>query len=74
MSSLANGNHSLKAQEKDYVGPVGVPPVPAISRKFVAQLRSTTSGSSDQSDDDEAEGETETTQNRDPSDAKRVRR
>lgn len=53
----------------------GVPLLPAISTKYVAQVRSTTSGSSgDQSDDDEAEGDTETTQNMDPADAKRMRR
>lgn len=41
----------------------------------MAQVRSTTSGSSgEQSDDDEAEGENEATQNMDPTDAKRMRR
>lgn len=64
-----------KTQVKDFCGTVGVPPVPAISRKPVTQVRSTTSGSSgDQSDDDEAEGETEDTQNMDPADTKRMRR
>ncbi|KAK6143217.1 hypothetical protein DH2020_023565 [Rehmannia glutinosa] len=71
----ANGQESSKTPDKDSGGPVGVPPIPASSRKSVAQVRSTTSGSSgEQSDDDEAEGETETTQNMDPTDAKRMRR
>ncbi|KAL8028769.1 hypothetical protein ABFX02_14G182400 [Erythranthe guttata] len=71
----ANGVSLLKTQEKDSGGAVGVPPVPAISRKSAVQVRSTTSGSSrDQSDDDEADGETDTNQNKDPTDAKRTRR
>ncbi|KAI3448697.1 hypothetical protein Pfo_005362, partial [Paulownia fortunei] len=71
----SNGRDSSKTQDKDFGGPVGVPPLPAMSRKSGTQVRSTTSGSSgDQSDDDEAEGETETTQNMDPTDAKRMRR
>ncbi|CAA0816756.1 Basic leucine zipper 63 [Striga hermonthica] len=66
------GRDSLKAQDKDTAG---VPPIPASSRKAGTQVKSTTSGSSgEQSDDDEAEGENETTQNMDPSDAKRMRR
>ena len=41
----------------------------------MAQLRPTTSGSSrEQSDDDEVDGETETTENMEPANAKRVRR
>ncbi|KAL7126326.1 hypothetical protein ABFS83_14G178700 [Erythranthe nasuta] len=73
----ANGVSLLKTQEKDSGGAVGgvPPPVPAISRKSAVQVRSTTSGSSrDQSDDDEADGETDTNQNKDPTDAKRTRR
>ncbi|XAR63597.1 hypothetical protein NMG60_11023596 [Bertholletia excelsa] len=68
-SSLPNG------QEKDAGGPLGIPSLPAVQMKSGVQVRSTTSGSSrEQSDDDEVEGETETTQNTDPADAKRVRR
>ncbi|GER55282.1 BZIP transcription factor [Striga asiatica] len=71
-SSHCKGRDSLKAQDKDTTG---VPPIPASSRKAGTQVKSTTSGSSgEQSDDDEAEGENETTQNMDPSDAKRMRR
>ncbi|KAI7992831.1 Kinesin-like protein KIN-14M [Camellia lanceoleosa] len=44
-----------------------------MEKKSVVQVKSTTSGSSrEQSDDDEAEGETETN-NMEPTDAKRVR-
>ena len=64
-----------KGQDKDVIGPLGIPSLPSIQKKSEVQVRSTTSGSSgEQSDDDEAEGETDTTQNRDPTDAKRVRR
>lgn len=46
--------------------------MPKISE---VRARSATSGSSrDQSDDEEIEGETETTENKDPADVKRVRR
>ena len=67
---------SVKVQDKDGGGgPVGIPPLPAISKKYGVQVKSTTSGSSgEQSDDDEAEGENESTQNMDPTDAKRMRR
>lgn len=66
---------SIKLQDKDGDGPVGVPPTPAISKKYGVQVKSTTSGSSgEQSDDDEAEGENESSQNRDPTDVKRMRR
>ncbi|KAL3829870.1 hypothetical protein ACJIZ3_018672 [Penstemon smallii] len=70
-SQRASGRGSSKLQDKDS----GVPPLPATSKKSVAQVKSTTSGSSgEQSYDDEAEGETETTQNMDPTDAKRRKR
>lgn len=75
ISSLnkANGGDPLKTQVKESVGSVG--PLPAISNKSVVQVRSTTSGSSgEQSDYDEDEGETEDTQNMDPSNTKRKRR
>ncbi|KAF5946095.1 hypothetical protein HYC85_016323 [Camellia sinensis] len=63
-----------KGQDKDVIGPLGIPSLPAMEKKSVVQVKSTTSGSSrEQSDDDEAEGETETN-NTDPTDAKRVRR
>lgn len=72
-SSLANGGDSLKTQVKESGGLVG--PLPAISNKSVVQVRSTTSCSSgEQSDYDEDEGETEDTQNMDPSNTKRKRR
>ncbi|KAL8555098.1 hypothetical protein ACS0TY_003050 [Phlomoides rotata] len=75
ISSLnkAIGGDSLKTQVKESSGPVV--PLPAISNKSVVQVRSTTSGSSgDQSEYDEDEGETEDTQNMDPSNTKRKRR
>ncbi|KAK4424728.1 Light-inducible protein CP [Sesamum alatum] len=71
----ATGRDSSKIQDKDAGGPASIPTLPAIPRRSVAQVRSTTSGSSpEQSDDEEAEGETETNQNMDPADAKRMRR
>nr|ANF04589.1 putative light inducible protein CPRF2 [Avicennia marina] len=71
----ASGWDASKLQDKDPVEPVGIPPLPAMSKKSGAQLKATTSGSSgDLSEDDEAEGENEATQTRDPTDAKRVRR
>lgn len=46
-----------------------------MQKKAGAQLRPTTSESSrEHSDEDEVEGETETIENMDPADAKRVRR
>ncbi|PIN08622.1 hypothetical protein CDL12_18801 [Handroanthus impetiginosus] len=71
----ATGLDSSTVQNKDSGLPVGLPPIPSVTRKSGAQVKSTTSGSSgEQSDDDEAEGETETTQSMDPADAKRMRR
>lgn len=70
---IASEQDSSKLQDKDAGGPIGVSPLPAISKKSGAQLKSTTSGSSvEQSDDDEAEGENE--ENQGPTDAKRMRR
>ncbi|XP_047950892.1 light-inducible protein CPRF2-like [Salvia hispanica] len=76
LSPLVAHKDSVKVQDKDGGGgPVGIPPLPAISKKYGVQVKSTTSGSSgEQSDDDEAEGENESTQNMDPTDAKRMRR
>lgn len=73
--SAGSGQEVAKIQDKDAGGPVGIPSLPPVQKKPVVQVRSTTSGSSrEQSDDDEAEGEAETTQGMDPADAKRVRR
>ncbi|MCD7458124.1 Light-inducible protein cprf2 [Datura stramonium] len=70
-----SGQELVKVQDKDAGEPVGIPPLPALQKKPGIQVRSTTSGSSgEQSDDDEAEGEAETTQSTDPTDVKRVRR
>ncbi|MCL7050466.1 hypothetical protein MKW94_007765 [Papaver nudicaule] len=56
-------------------GPVGIPALPAVQKISGAPVRPTTSGSSrEQSDDDDLEGETEMTDNMDPTDVKRVRR
>ncbi|NP_001312947.1 light-inducible protein CPRF2-like [Nicotiana tabacum] len=75
VSTLGSGQEVAKIQDKDAGGPVGIPSLPPVQKKPVVQVRSTTSGSSrEQSDDDEAEGEAETTQGMDPADAKRVRR
>lgn len=70
-----SGQELAKVQDKDAGEPIGIPPLPAMQKKPGIQVRSTTSGSSgEQSDDDEAEGEAETTQSTDPTDVKRVRR
>lgn len=63
------------APDKGAGEPLGTPSLTDMQGKAGAQFRPTTSGSSrEQSDDDEVEGETETTENMDPSNAKRVRR
>lgn len=69
--SLA-GNYIPKQQDKDVSAapPVGIP---VFQKKSVVPVKSTTS-SSEQSDDDEADGETAGTDNAKPADAKRVRR
>ncbi|KAM3378368.1 light-inducible protein CPRF2 [Capsicum galapagoense] len=70
-----SGQELTNIQDKDSGGPVGIPSLPPVQKKPGVQVKSTTSGSSrDQSDDDEAEGEAETTQGTDPADVKRVRR
>lgn len=61
------------SHDKDAGTPIGIPSLPSMQRKPVAQAKQTTSFSSEQSDDDEAEGENDT-ENGDPSDVKRVRR
>lgn len=60
------------SQDKD-AKPIGIPSLPAMSKKPVTQAKQTTSYSSEQSDDDDLEGENET-DNLDPADVKRVRR
>ncbi|XP_020549671.1 light-inducible protein CPRF2-like [Sesamum indicum] len=71
----ASGQDSSKLQEIDAGEPVSLSPLPAVFKKSAAQVKSVTSGSSvEQSDDDEAEGENEATQNMDATDAKRMRR
>lgn len=64
-----------KGPNKEGGGPIGIPSLPIIQKKAAIPVKSATSGSSrDLSDDDELDGDTETTQNMDPTDAKRVRR
>ncbi|GMH10478.1 hypothetical protein Nepgr_012319 [Nepenthes gracilis] len=68
---------SKGSQYKDAGVPIGIPALPAMQKKYVAQIKTTTSCSSkdpDQSDDDELEEENEITENMDPADTKRVRR
>ncbi|TYG95719.1 hypothetical protein ES288_A11G290700v1 [Gossypium darwinii] len=74
-------NSSLKllisrAGDKDDNAVAEVLSFPSGQKKFRAQVRpSTSTGSSkEQSDEDEVEGENETTENMDPADVKRVRR
>ncbi|XP_022897927.1 light-inducible protein CPRF2-like isoform X1 [Olea europaea var. sylvestris] len=69
------GNDSSKGQDKVASGPLGFSSLPVMPRKSGgAQVKSITSGSSGEQSDDEGDGETETTQNMDPVDAKRIRR
>ncbi|KAK4379086.1 hypothetical protein RND71_000948 [Anisodus tanguticus] len=75
ISTKGSGQEVTKVQDKDSGGPVGISSLPPVQKKPGVPVKSTTSGSSrEQSDDDEAEGEAETTQGTDPADAKRVRR
>ncbi|XP_022727475.1 light-inducible protein CPRF2-like [Durio zibethinus] len=66
---------SSKVQGEPDAAPCGISAMSTTQKKSVVQVRQTTSGSSrEDSDDDELEGETETTENMDPADAKRARR
>ncbi|XWS58345.1 hypothetical protein CRYUN_Cryun08bG0026200 [Craigia yunnanensis] len=66
---------SKGAGEKDGKALVGIPSLPNGQKKYGAQVRPSTSGSSrEQSEEDEVEGENETMENMNPTDAKRVRR
>ncbi|OVA20845.1 Basic-leucine zipper domain [Macleaya cordata] len=74
-STKGFGYKFSSAQDKAVGGAVGIPSLPAMQKISGVQVRPTTSGSSrEQSDDDDLEGETEMTENMDPTDAKRVRR
>lgn len=65
----------LKSQENDAGRPpLGIPSLSATQKKTGTPVRSTTSGSSREQSDDEAEGEAATIENMDPADVKRVRR
>ncbi|MED6170154.1 hypothetical protein PIB30_028132 [Stylosanthes scabra] len=73
--SGTSGNDPPKIQDKDAKAPIGIPSIPAIQKKPAVTARPSTSGSSrEQSDDEEAEGETDLNDNMDPADVKRVRR
>ncbi|KAI7740576.1 hypothetical protein M8C21_033282 [Ambrosia artemisiifolia] len=75
LGSQAPSKVDPKGAGKDGGGPVGIPSLPVIPKKAAIPVKSATSGSSRElSDDDELDGDTETTQNMDPTDAKRVRR
>ncbi|KAI9076544.1 hypothetical protein K1719_041530 [Acacia pycnantha] len=70
-----SGSDPSKLLDKDTKAPVGIPSLPVIQKKPAVANKPTTSGSSrDLSDDDDIEGETEMTENMDPTDVKRVRR
>ncbi|XP_020985942.1 light-inducible protein CPRF2 isoform X2 [Arachis duranensis] len=73
--SGTSGNDPPKIQDKDAKAPIGIPSIPVIQKKPAVTARPSTSGSSrEQSDDEEAEGETDLNDNMDPADVKRVRR
>lgn len=62
-------------QDKAVAGPIGIPSLPVMQKSTGVQIRPATSGSSrEQSDDDDLEGDAETTDPMDPADAKRARR
>lgn len=67
-------NFSIQQSQADG-GPLGIPALPTLQVKSAVQVRQATSGSSrEDSDDDDLEGDMETTDNMDPSDEKRARR
>ncbi|KAK7344180.1 hypothetical protein VNO77_13514 [Canavalia gladiata] len=73
-ASVPSGSDPSKLQDKDTKVPVGIPSIPTVQKKPAVAVRPSTSGSSrEQSDDEEAEGET-SMNDKDPADAKRVRR
>ncbi|XP_061337997.1 light-inducible protein CPRF2-like [Gastrolobium bilobum] len=70
-----SGNDPPKLLDKDTKAPIGIPSIPTMQKKPAVAIRPSTSGSSrEQSDDEEAEGETDVNDNTDPADVKRVRR
>ena len=69
------GSSKVEGQGEPDATPCGISAVSTTQKKSVVQVRQTTSGSSrEDSDDDELEGDIETTENMDPADAKRARR
>ncbi|KAK4773103.1 hypothetical protein SAY87_028122 [Trapa incisa] len=75
--SSKEGLHEISKSQDKNAGDGAAPgnhSVSAVQRKTGIPVRSTSGSSREQSDDDEAEGETATTENLDPADAKRVRR
>ncbi|CAJ1961074.1 unnamed protein product [Sphenostylis stenocarpa] len=69
------GNDPSQLQNKDVKAPFGIPSSPSLQKKPAVAIRPTISGSSrEQSDDEEAEEEINMTDNKNPTDAKRVRR
>ncbi|WRX10382.1 Basic-leucine zipper domain - like 7 [Theobroma cacao] len=73
--SQVQGSSKAQGQGEPDDAPCGTQAVLTTQRKSGVQARQTTSGSSrEDSDDDELEGDTETTENMDPADAKRARR
>ncbi|XVF71908.1 hypothetical protein PTKIN_Ptkin12aG0077800 [Pterospermum kingtungense] len=73
-SEVLGSSKAPKQGEPD-AAPCGISAVSNMPKKSAIQVRQTTSGSSrEDSDDDELEGDTETTDNMDLADAKRARR
>ncbi|KAL2345790.1 hypothetical protein Fmac_007075 [Flemingia macrophylla] len=69
------GSDPSKLQNIDVKAPIGVPSSPSMQQKPAVAMRPTISGSSRElSDDEEAEGEINMSENMNPADAKRVRR
>ncbi|XP_059432710.1 light-inducible protein CPRF2 isoform X3 [Corylus avellana] len=69
------GHNFSMAQSQADGGPLGIPALPTLQVKSGVQVRQSTSGSSrEDSDDDDLEGDMETTDNMGPSDEKRARR
>lgn len=74
-NALGSGHGVSTAQCASDGVSLGNPALPSVQKNSALQVKQTTSESSrEDSDDDELEGDTGTTENPDPAEAKRVRR
>ncbi|KAH7543244.1 hypothetical protein FEM48_Zijuj02G0164000 [Ziziphus jujuba var. spinosa] len=73
-TTKGTGSDLFGPQDKGSDGPIGIPSLPMKKNSGVVVRPSTSGSSREQTDDEENDGETEMTENMDPTDAKRVRR